>query len=90
MLVFFGLVIGQVSQMIVNADRRREHTRDQLERLGSLIKHYELPADLQRKTYKFFRHVLSRSSNEEEQTNLGAPATCAASGRFRFILMLSR
>jgi hypothetical protein len=63
----FGIVIGQVSRLLVNADKRKEHLNNSVESLTSLFKHYEVPSDLQKKSYRFLQHVLTRSSNEDEQ-----------------------
>jgi hypothetical protein len=66
-VAMFGIVIGQVSRLIIDADKRKEHAKNQVDSLVSLFKHYDIPADLQKKAYRFLNHVLAHSANEEEQ-----------------------
>lgn len=68
----FGIVIGQVSKLIVDADKRKEHAKNQIDNLVALFKHYEIPSDLQKKSYRFLNHVLAHASNEDEQKVLQA------------------
>jgi voltage-gated potassium channel len=67
----FGIVIGQVSKLIIDADKRKEHAQNQLDSLASLFKHYSIPTDLQKKAYRFLNHILTHASNEDEQKVLG-------------------
>ncbi len=68
----FGVVIGQVSRLLMEADKRREHAKNQLESLASLFKHYKIPGDLQKKSYRFLHHVLAHAANEDEEKVLNA------------------
>jgi hypothetical protein len=68
----FGVVIGQVSRLLMDADKRREHAKNQLESLASLFKHYNIPSDLQKKSYRFLHHVLAHAANEDEEKVLNA------------------
>jgi voltage-gated potassium channel len=62
----FGLVISQLSRMILNADRRKELAQSEMQALVSLVKHYDIPPDLRKRSYQFLRYLLQTSSNEEE------------------------
>lgn len=68
----FGVVIAQVSRLAINADKRKEHAKSQVESLVSLFKHYDIPPDLQRKAYRFLNHVLAHASSEAEQIVLAS------------------
>jgi voltage-gated potassium channel len=63
----YGLIIGQVSSMIVESDKRTEVSREKLQTLTSLLKFYNIPPELQDQSFQIYKHMLSRQVSEDEQ-----------------------
>ncbi len=63
----YGLVIGQVSSMMLESDRRSEVTREKLKALASLMRYYDIPATLQDQAFKIYKHMLSRQVSGDEE-----------------------
>jgi voltage-gated potassium channel len=74
-VLFYGLVIGQVSRYMLSSDKRKETEKEQLEALASLVKHYKIPPGLAQETYKYYRHHLAQAANEAEQKILDSLPT---------------
>jgi hypothetical protein len=78
-VLFYGLVIGQVSNYMLTADKRKETEHEELEVLSALFKHYEIPDDLKDETFKFYKHHLQQSVIESEARILSALPTALES-----------
>ncbi|MBL6991079.1 MAG: cyclic nucleotide-binding domain-containing protein [Bacteriovoracaceae bacterium] len=52
----YGIVIGNVNRMLVNADRHLEQSRKKISDLNLFMKHYEIPKDLKEATYEYYKH----------------------------------
>lgn len=63
----FGVVIGQVSQFIIESDKRKEGMKQKLEALTSLFDHYKIPPELQNEVFRFYQHVLSKKVSDDEE-----------------------
>jgi voltage-gated potassium channel len=63
----YGILIGQVSTMMLESDKRTEATREKLQALTSLLKYYDIPPELQDQAFKIYKHMLSRQVSEDEQ-----------------------
>jgi len=64
---FYGLVVGQVSRYMLSVDRRKEKTKDELDKLDSFLKYYNVPLGLRTQTFTFYQHLLTRYSNEDDE-----------------------
>jgi voltage-gated potassium channel len=65
-VLFYGVVIGQVSRFIVSRDRRKEDEAEKLENLAGFLKHYDIPPELQDETYRYYRHLLAQKVTGNE------------------------
>ncbi len=74
-VLFYGLVIGQVSNYMLTADKRKESEREELEALSALFKHYAIPSNLRDETFKFYKHHLQQTVIESEARILAALPT---------------
>jgi hypothetical protein len=63
----YGLVISQMSVLVLSSDKREETNRKKLEHLAELLKHYDIPRDLQKKVFGFYRHMIGQNIHEEEE-----------------------
>jgi len=64
---FYGLIIGQVSRMMLESDKRKEETREKLQALTSLLKHYDVPANIQDEAFQFYQHLLNKQISDQEE-----------------------
>ena len=67
----YGFVIGQITSLVQNSDRRRKKTVERLETLDAFCRHYDVPNELRDEALHFYEHVLSQHMDEEEQAMLG-------------------
>jgi voltage-gated potassium channel len=63
----YGLIIGQMSSLILQSDKRKEANREKLEALTSLLNYYSVPASVQDQAFDFYRHVLVKQTSEAEE-----------------------
>jgi voltage-gated potassium channel len=63
----FGLIISQLSRVFLSSDKRTEHAKAQLELLANICKQYEIPNEQRVKSLRFFKYLLSKTTNEDEQ-----------------------
>ncbi|MGE0172701.1 MAG: cyclic nucleotide-binding domain-containing protein [Oligoflexales bacterium] len=63
----YGLVISQMSLLVLSSDKREETNKRKLEHLADLLRHYDIPRDLQKRVFAFYRHMISHNVHEEEE-----------------------
>lgn len=63
----YGLVISQMSRLIIIQDKRKEAINEKLEHLTSFFKHYNIPEKLQTQTRAFYDHILEKNINHQEK-----------------------
>ena len=54
----YGVVIAQVSKMIMNTDLRKAEGREKLERLSHILRDYGLDAKAKIEIYKLYKHII--------------------------------
>lgn len=63
----YGLVISNMSRLIIQQDRRREETHKKMDQLGAFFNHYKIPVQLQDETRAFYNHILSKKIYTQEK-----------------------
>ena len=63
----YGVIVGQISRIMMESDRRQASTNEKLESMAAFFKHYDIPNDLQKNVLKFYNHLLSSKLNEDEE-----------------------
>jgi voltage-gated potassium channel len=63
----YGLVISQMSRLILIRDRRKEEINEKMDHLTSFFRHYNIPDVLQHETRAFYDHILSKKINKQEK-----------------------
>jgi hypothetical protein len=56
----YGVVIGTVSKMIVQAERHKEEKKEKFNELTMFLKHYKVPFALQKQVFSFYGHLLDK------------------------------
>lgn len=56
----YGVVIGTVSKMIVQAERFKEEKKEKFKELTMYMKHYKVPMNLQKQVFIFYGHLLNK------------------------------
>lgn len=63
---FYGLVIAQVSSLLINRDKRKEQQVEKMRSLTSFLKHYKVPTDIQHEVFSFYKHLINKNAEDEE------------------------
>jgi hypothetical protein len=64
----YGVVIGNVSRLIIKADRYKEAKKEKFNELGMFMKHYNIPTTLQRQVFSFYHHLLTERMSDKDNT----------------------
>lgn len=62
----YGVVIGNFSKMLLEADRHKQAAKEKLSDLNLLMRHYEVPKNLQREVHAFYSHLLNKRISEND------------------------
>lgn len=67
-ILMYGIVVGSITRMISNADKHKEQSREKISDLMVFMKHYMIPAHLQRAAINHYSHIFSNrlSDNDEK------------------------
>lgn len=63
----YGIVIGNITQMMAAADRHKEQTREKLNDLLLFMKHYHIPHHLQEAAFNHYNHLLSKRLTDNDE-----------------------
>ncbi len=63
----YGVVIAQVSKMILNTDLRKAEGREKLERLSHILHDYGLDAKTKIEIYKLYKHIIYNNLNQSDE-----------------------
>jgi voltage-gated potassium channel len=70
-VVFYGIVIGNVSSLIMRADRHAEANKEKMNDLHLYMKHYRIPYSLQRQVFSFYKHILEKRLSDNDTKIIG-------------------
>ncbi len=65
-VAFYGVVIGNVSRLMMIADRRKEANREKINEMHMFMKHYRIPLSLQKQVFGFYAHILEKRFSEND------------------------
>ncbi len=65
-VAMYGFIIGNVSRLLMLADRRKEAQKEKMGELSFLMKHYRVPMGLQKQVFSFYHHLLSNRFMDAE------------------------
>ncbi len=63
----YGLVIGNISKIIVSASRHKEKMREKIQDLSLLMKHYEVPRKVQSEVFMYFHNLSKQRLTDNDQ-----------------------
>ncbi len=69
-VLFYGVVIGQVSAQIMSSDARKRHIHEKLQSLAAFMKTYDIPYELQRNIYEVYHHRIQKNTADLDETIL--------------------
>ncbi|MBF0143156.1 MAG: ion transporter [Magnetococcales bacterium] len=85
----YGLAIGNISTLIVNANAHRIRQREKLANLANFMAQYQIPLGLQNDIFSFYSHYLAnRASSNNEILNELPPELQERIGSFINIFMI--
>jgi voltage-gated potassium channel len=64
----YGIIIGQISRLMMLADKYTEARKEKMNTLHQYMKHYNIPPGLQGEVYSFYNHLLQKNITEEDST----------------------
>lgn len=64
----YGIIIGQISRLMMLADKYTEKRKEKMNTLHQYMKHYNIPPSLQKQVYSFYNHLLQKNITEEDST----------------------
>jgi voltage-gated potassium channel len=70
-VVFYGIIIGNVSSLIMRADRHAEANKEKMNDLHLYMKHYRIPPSLQRQVFSFYKHILEKRLSDNDSKIIG-------------------
>ncbi len=65
---FFGYLIGSFAGLLAKKDPIREKFNENLEKLTNAARYANLPLDLQRRIYEYFRYQMARRAGYDEES----------------------
>ena len=64
----YGVIIGQISRLMMLADKYTEARKEKMNNLHQYMRHYNIPKNLQRQVYSFYHHLLEKNITQEDST----------------------
>ncbi len=62
----YGVIIGQVSRLMMLADKYTEERKEKMANLHSYMKYYNIPASLQRQVFSFYTHLMKKNISDQD------------------------
>ncbi len=62
----YGFIIGNISRMMMLADKYTEERKEKLNNLHHYMRHYNIPSSLQRQVFSFYSHLLQKNITHED------------------------
>lgn len=62
----YGVIIGNVSRLMMLADKYTEERKEKMANLHSYMKYYNIPASLQRQVFSFYNHLIKKNISEQD------------------------
>ncbi|MAZ48028.1 MAG: hypothetical protein CME65_05665 [Halobacteriovoraceae bacterium] len=62
----YGVIIGQVSRLMMLADKYTEERKEKMANLHSYMKYYNIPASLQRQVFSFYNHLIKKNISDQD------------------------
>ncbi len=66
-VALYGIVLGNISKLIIERDRHQQAMRDKLYDLNLFMKHYEIPQSLQKEVYAITSHLSGQKVSENDE-----------------------
>lgn len=62
----YGVIIGNISRLMLLADKYTQERKEKLANLHQYMKHYNIPHSLQRQVFSFYNHLLTKNITHED------------------------
>jgi len=67
----YGIVIGKVSQILAEANRYKEQTREKIQDLTNFMRHYNVPMKIQGSALNYYNHLLTKRMSDNDHHIIG-------------------
>lgn len=64
----YGVIIGQISRLMMLADKYTEVKKEKMNGLHQYMRHYNIPSSLQKQVYSFYNHLLEKNIAQEDSS----------------------
>jgi voltage-gated potassium channel len=62
----YGIIIGNISRLMMLADKYTEEKKEKLNNLNQFMKYYNIPTSLQKQVFSFYNHLINKSLGEKD------------------------
>jgi hypothetical protein len=70
-VIFYGVVIGNVTKMITDGARYKEQANEKFNDLQLFMKHYNIPGRLQTTAFDYYNHLFTKRLSNNDQKIIG-------------------
>lgn len=63
----YGVIIGNISRVLVSADRHKEQAKEKISDLVMFMKHYKIPDSLQLAAINHYNHLYSKRLSDDDE-----------------------
>ncbi len=67
----YGIIFGNISRMLLNADRHKEAKKEKINDISAFLKHYEIPNRLKKEVFSYYHSMFSRHLSDKDNTIIG-------------------
>lgn len=67
----FGLIIGQISNLIMNQNRHNEANRQKMDDLKLFMDYYQIPNQIREEVFTFYSHMLNKRLSDNDNKIIG-------------------
>jgi hypothetical protein len=62
----YGVVIGNVSRLLTQADRYKEQSKNKIQDLQAFFKHYAIPLATQKEIFSYYEHLITKRLSDND------------------------
>jgi voltage-gated potassium channel len=67
----YGIIFGNISRVLLNADRHREAKKEKIDDISAFLRHYEIPKKLKREVCSYYDNIFSRHLSDKDNRIIG-------------------
>ncbi len=67
----YGIIFGNISRILLNADRHKEAKKEKINDITAFLKHYEIPNRLKKEVFSYYHSMFSRHLSDKDNIIIG-------------------